>query len=258
MRLKAHELFPREHGFYVMAILPAAAGVALNWEHAASAAMAGLSWVLLVLSSTGVKTWIVHPSRRPYVTAPVVLAVLIALAGFVLSGVPAGLMVACGMGLGSLAIHFLMSPPKERRSVQFESVAAFVLGFGMLVSGSAGYKLIPLPIAQAALVYTLVQVAATVHVRLWIEALGSHDEDRRAKFRNVSLLVHAGLIGLVGVFCFLGWLPIYSLLPGVGEGLVVIATLSRFGRKVSFPKLGIAQTVGLVVAAVGLAIQFQP
>lgn len=257
MQISLKDLFPREHGFYVMASLPAVAGVALNWSHAGAAAVAAASWIILVLASAGIKTWILQPAKRVELSAPLTLIVLSATAGFILSGVPSTLMLACGIALGALAVHLYLSDPKDRRSVGFETTAAFVLGFGMLVSGSAREGAVPLPIAQAALVYTLVQVAATVHVRLWIEALGGRQAERRGKLLALSLLTHAGLIGVAGTFVMLGWLPFYSMIPGAGEGLVVLMTLPLFGQKVSFPKLGIAQTIGLAVTAVGLAVQFQ-
>lgn len=256
MRVKLRDLFPREHGFYVMAVLPAAVGVALNWRQAAASSIAALSWVLLVLSSTGVKTWFLQPAKRVEIAAPLTAIWLLGGVGFLIAGVPLALLLASGIGLGSLALHFFLSDPKDRRSLGFEAVAAFILGFGMLVSGSAKRVMIPLEITQAALVYTLVQIAATAHVRLWIEALGGYGSGRRLELLTTSLVVHAALIGMAGVLVYLGGLPFYSLIPGLGEGVVVLATLPWFGRKVSFPKLGIAQTVGLAITATGLAIQF--
>ncbi len=256
MRIKPKDLFPREHGFYVMAVLPAAAGMALNWKHAAASSVAALGWVLLVISSTGVKTWFIQPAKRVEIAAPLTAIWLLAGTGLLVAGVPLALLLASGAGLGSLALHFFLSDPKDRRSLGFEIVAAFILGFGMLVSGSAGRAVIPVEIAQAALVYTLVQIAATAHVRLWIEALGGHGSGRRLELLATSLVTHAALIGLAGTFVYLGGLPFYSLIPGLGEGAVVLVTLPWFGRKVSFPKLGIAETVGLAMTATGLAIQF--
>jgi len=256
MKVRPKDLFPREHGLYVMAILPVAAGVALNWKQAAASSVAALGWVLLVLSSTGVKTWFLRPAKRVEIAAPLAAIWLLAGAGFLLAGVPPALLLASGAGLGSLALHFFLSDPKGRRSLGFETIAAFTLGFGMLISGSAKRGVIPMEIAQAALIYTLVQIAATTHVRLWIETLGGPNAGHHLKLLLTSLLAHAVLIGLAGTFVYLGWLPFYSLIPGLGEGAIVLATLPWFGRRVSFPKLGIAQTVGLAVTATGLAIQF--
>ncbi len=256
MRFQMKDLFPKEHGFYVMTILPVAIGTALNWKHAAGAIAAGLSWALLTLSSAGVRNWLLHPSKRAYLTGPLALIVLLACACFIWSGVPLGLVLSGFVGLGALGGHFALATPKERRSVAFEGLASFVLAFGMLVAGSAGRQVIPLGVAQAALVYSFVQVSATLHVRLWIEALSDRKSDGRRKYLAETLAAHGLFVGLTGLFCLLGWLPMETLIPGACEGAVMLGTLPWFGRKVSFPKLGIAQTLGLVATGIVLTLQF--
>ncbi len=256
MRFQMKDLFPREHGFYVMTIVPVAIGTALNWKHAGGAVMAGLAWSLLTLSSAGVRSWLLHPSKRAHLTAPLALIVLAAWACFTWSGVPLGLVLSGFVGLGALGGHFAFSTPKERRSTVFEGLASFVLAFGMLVAGSAGRQIIPLGVAQAALVYSFVQVAATLHVRLWIEALSDRTGRGRREYLAETLAAHALFIGITGLFCLLKWLPADTLIPGACEGAVMMGTLPWFGRKVSFPKLGIAQTVGLVATGIVLTLQF--
>ncbi len=250
-------LLPREHGLYVLVGLPVFLGAALNSSRPLLALAAAAGWALLGLSSAGIKLWLSRPAQRHELTLPLTV-VVVGAAGLLAAGRPyLPVLIVMAAALAGLGIYYWAGNMRDRRSLAFESLAAVVFSAGSLVPGSAGLTALDPNLMAAALVFGLVQTTATIHVRLWVTACASRDPRTRWDEFEKSLFVHGLAVGILSGAVAARWVPSQGFLPGLAEGACVALTVPWFGQRISFPRLGIAQTITLAITVIILIAQFR-